>query len=205
MGLPDHLAIYYLDGPSCLTWIASNQFFSFQMPWAFATHSHQGPNGSKQEKAHVQASDVDISETSARKESIKCKCMGVPDGSREVSEAVKLSAPLGFDKDSNLDVQEAFGSLLNVQEILGASSNSMADEAEGAMSFQKAYERFHHPTPSLSGSLGAAAISVDGYSKPSDPFALGATVEARIKLYIVTGLFVPFEVLLASNKGLNIN
>lgn len=30
-------------------------------------------------------------------------------------------------------------------------------------------------------------------------------MEARLKLRIIKGLFVPFEVLFASNKGLNIN
>lgn len=69
------------------------------------------------------------------KEPAKRKHIGVSERLQEVLNAEKLSVMLGLDKVDNLDIQEAFKSLLNAQEILGASSDSLAEEAEGEMSF----------------------------------------------------------------------
>lgn len=79
------------------------------------------------------------------------------------------------------------------------------EESEGEMAFHRVYEKLHHPTPAMSESLGAANISSDTYLGVTKPFALGAAVDAHLKLCILEGLFVPFEVLLASKKGFTVN
>lgn len=197
-------------------------FYLFQMPRASVIHPHKTRSKSKRAAVPIQAAGEASAEgssgdtpvrgsskrgraTSGGKVAPKRARSHKGSNAQDVAEVDQLSAMLGLDKDPNFDVQEAFGSLLNAQEILGASADSLAEEAEGEMSFRRAYERLHRPTPSVSGSLGAAGLSAEDYSRPSDPLALGAAVEARIKLRIVKGLYVPLEVLWASNKGLSVN
>lgn len=98
-----------------------------------------------------------------------------------------------------------FGTLLNAHDILGASGTTSSDLDEGEIAFQKAYDKLHHPTPSISGSMGASLIPHESYSSPSESFSLAVAVDPRIKLRILKGLFVPFKVLLATSKGLNVN
>lgn len=130
-------------------------------------HPHRTRKGAKKRgKAPVQATTAggaDKSREGAADEVPPKRawvCMGL--GCQESSDADRLSAMLGLDKDPSFDVQEAFGSLLNAQDILGSSADKLAEEAEGEMSFRRAYEKLHHPTPSVSGSMEAAGISVNG-------------------------------------------
>lgn len=61
------------------------------------------------------------------------------------------------------------------------------------------------PTMPMPGSLTAASLSPEPNGSHSHLFILGSTVNARIKLHILKGLFVPFEVLLAANQGRDID
>lgn len=112
---------------------------------------------------------------------------------------------LGIDSTPNVNIQEAFGSLLNAHDILSALHDTLSDEAEGEIMFRRVYEKLHHPTQSVSGSLASSTMAGDEYFRPTSPYALGAAVEVHLKLNILKGLFAPFEVVLTSNKGLNVN
>lgn len=86
---------------------------------------------------------------------------------------------------SNVNIEEAFSSLLNAHEILGASTDALSDENEGDIAFCWAYEKLHCPTLSISGSLSAAPISAEANSHPMDAFAVGAAVDAYLKVCIL--------------------
>lgn len=116
-----------------------------------------------------------------------------------------LTACLGLDKDPPMDIQEAFGSLFNAQDILGAMSDTLSDEVEGEKDFWWAYKKLHHLMPSKSESLAWMQVSAASYSQLTKVFALEATIEAWLKLQILKGLFVPSEVLLMSDKGICIH
>lgn len=116
-----------------------------------------------------------------------------------------LTTELGFDNEPALVIQEAFGSLLNTQDIIGATLESLAEEVEGEVAFKGFYEKLHCPTPSISGSLAVAQVPANSYSQPTEAFTLAVAVNACLKLQILKSLFVPFEVLLASDKCISIH
>lgn len=113
------------------------------MPRAAATHPRRTRSSAKKGKkstvAPVKAPESDNADGgSVGKSRPKRARLGASSAPQDTAESAKLSALLGLDKDPNLDVQEAFGSLLNSQDILGASNDSLAEEAEGEMSFRRA-------------------------------------------------------------------
>lgn len=173
------------------------------MPCGAATHPHRTCSKSKAVQPQTTQSESSSDSTSSQPPSKRSWKSNTPASTRSDSEQV--SALLGLDAKLGINVQEAFGSLPNAHEILGTASNSIMDKSEGEMAFRRVHKKLHHPTPSVSRSLGAATISPEAYSQLTEPFALGAAVDACLKLGILKGLFIPFKVLLASNKGLTVN
>lgn len=112
-----------------------------------------------------------------------------------------LNELLGDAPYADIDIQEAFGSLLNAQDILGVSCDPVADNEDGEQASRRALKKLYRATQSSSGFLAAATVPPDSYSHPTQAFALGAAVESRLKLRIIKGLFVPFKVLYVSNWG----
>lgn len=106
--------------------------------------------------------------------------------------------------DTDTDLQDAFGSLLNAQEVLGIQKDHEQDLAGGEKSLSRVLEKLHHPTHSFLGSLADASFPSDAYSRPTEAFSLSTAVDVRLKLRILKGLFVPFDVLWVTIQGLSI-
>lgn len=102
-------------------------------------------------------------------------------------------------RGNDLDWQEAFGSLLNAQDVLGsaAEGDAVSDVSVSEQSFHRALAKLHCTTPS--GSMATVSVLPKAYSsRPTQAFVMGAAAEVRQKLCIIKGLIVPFEVLLVS-------
>lgn len=102
----------------------------------------------------------------------------------------------------DIDLQEAFISLLNAQEILGDSCEGVpnvdGDEHWAVISACK----IASPYAFVCRFSGEVQNSPNAYSHLIKAFTLGAIVVVHLKLWLIERLFVPFEVLLLSNRGI---
>lgn len=179
------------------------EYFSLQMLRKPSSHPHRTCSKAKNLKAPSIAAQPSTAPPSS--EAPPPKCTRPSSANVQSPPRDNLAASLGLDSGQPVSIQEAFGSLLNAQEILGATGDGLQDELEGEMAFERAYEKLHCPTPSTTGSLGVTSLPPEAYTHSSDPFSLGAAVDSCLKLRIIKGLFVPFEVLLTSTKGITVN
>lgn len=88
-------------------------------------------------------------------------------------------------------------------EELLASRDSDSESEEGESSVARASRRLRRPTISMAGSLAAALLF--NPSTPDAAVPVANSVDPRLKLRIRQGLFVPIEVLLASEQGKPVN
>lgn len=86
-------------------------------------------------------------------------------------------------------------------ELLAARNSD--SESEGETSIARASKRLCCPTISMAGSLAAAPLLTPPTSDTAVPVA--NSVDPRLKVRICQGLFVPIEVLLASEQGKPVN
>lgn len=115
-----------------------------------ATHPHKTRSKAKATRTPMLASHGQVADQSEQLLPPQQPCPELQ--SSTSNESASMAMLLGL--DSNLNIQEAFGTLLNVHDILGASHDALSEEAEGELAFRTAYEKLYHPTPSVSGSLG---------------------------------------------------
>lgn len=84
-----------------------------------------------------------------------------------------------------------------------ATRDSDSESDEGESSVARASRRLRRPTISMAGSLAAAPIF--NPSPPDVVVPVANSVDPRLKLHIRQGLYVPIEVLLASEQGKPVN
>lgn len=146
-------------------------FFMYvsQMPKGQTSHPHRMRQVTKSRKSKLRSSDSKVPESSQRPEWLEgpgeAKSSRGEKSTRTSSLSMEEFADLlGEPLDRDIDIQEAFGSLLNAQDVLGVSCDPVVDNDDGEQALRRSLQKLHHPTQSSSGSLVEATLPHDAYS-----------------------------------------